>query len=41
VRIDGKDDPIDVLVQTFSAFGETTFGRFSDAVLVDFPNRVR
>lgn len=41
VKIDGKDHPIDVLVQTFSAFGETTFGRFSDAVLVDFPNRVR
>jgi hypothetical protein len=41
VKIDGKDHPMDVLVQTFSAFGETTFGKFCDAVLIDFPNRVR
>jgi hypothetical protein len=41
VNIDGKHHPIDVLVHMFSAFGETTFGKFCDAVLTDFPKRVR
>ena len=41
VKIDGNDHHIDVLVHTFSAFGETTFGKFCDAVLADFPKPVR
>ena len=41
VKIDGKDHHIDALVQTFSAFGETTFEKFCDAVLADFPQPVR
>lgn len=41
VRIAGKDHPIDVLVRTFSVFGEITFERFCDALLVDFPRQVR
>lgn len=38
VAIDGKSYAVDVLVHKFSAFGETTFGEFYDAVLTDFPS---
>ena len=41
VKIDGNDHSIDVLVHAFSAFGETTFEKFCDAVLADFPAEVR
>jgi hypothetical protein len=41
VNIDGTHHPIDVLVNRFSGFGETTFGDFCDAVLSDFPRAVR
>lgn len=37
VIIDWKGHPIDVLVHSFSTFGEATFGNFCDAVLSDFP----
>ena len=37
VMIHGSDYPIDVLVRRFTTFGETTFDRFCDAVVLDFP----
>jgi hypothetical protein len=41
VNINGTHHPIDVLVKRFSDFGETTFGKFCDAVLTDFSKQVR
>ena len=39
VVIDGRSHAIDALVHRFSAFGETTFGQFCDAVQTDFPDQ--